>query len=65
MAYYNVVTKIIIGNLSPDADSVSGSLAKEITDYIETLDDSTGAIIDIQAVELDRGRIAYIIVHKG
>jgi hypothetical protein len=65
MANYNVVTKIIIGNLSPDADSVSGSLAKEITDYIETLDDSTGAIIDIQAVELDRGRIAYIIVHKG
>jgi hypothetical protein len=65
MADYNVVTKIIIGNLSPDADSVSGSLAKEITDYIETLDDSTGAIIDIQAVELDRGRIAYIIVHKG
>jgi hypothetical protein len=65
MANYNVVTKIIIGNLSPDADSVSGSLAKEITDYIETLDDSTGAIIDIQATELDRGRIAYIIVHKG
>ena len=65
MAVYNVVTKIIIGNLSPDADSVSGSLAKEITDYIETLDDSTGAIIDIQATELDRGRIAYIIVHKG
>jgi hypothetical protein len=65
MANYNVVTKIIIGNLSPDADSVSGSLAKEITDYIETLDDSSGAIVDIQAVELDRGRIAYIIVHKG
>lgn len=65
MANYNVVTKIIIGNLSPDADSVSGSLAKEITDYIETLDDTSGAIIDIQAVELDRGRIAYIIVHKG
>jgi hypothetical protein len=65
MAVYNVVTKIIIGNLSPDADSVSGSLAKEITDYIETLDDTSGTIIDIQAVELDRGRIAYIIVHKG
>lgn len=65
MAAYNVVTKIIIGNLSPDADTVTGSLAKEITDYIETLDDTSGAIIDIQAVELDRGRIAYIIVHKG
>lgn len=65
MATYNVVTKIIIGNLSPDADTVTGSLAKEITDYIETLDDTSGAIIDIQAVELDRGRIAYIIVHKG
>ena len=65
MATYNVVTKIIIGNLSPDADTVTGSLAKEITDYIETLDDTSGAIIDIQAVELDKGRIAYIIVHKG
>jgi hypothetical protein len=65
MAAYNVVTKIIIGNLSPDADTVTGSLAKEITDYIETLDDTSGAIVDIQAVELDRGRIAYIIVHKG
>lgn len=65
MATYNVVTKIIIGNLSPDADTVTGSLAKEITDYIETLDDTSGAIVDIQAVELDRGRIAYIIVHKG
>jgi len=65
MAAYNVVTKIIIGNLSPDADTVTGSLAKEITDYIETLDDTSGAIVDIQAVELDKGRIAYIIVHKG
>lgn len=65
MATYNVVTKIIIGNLSPDADTVTGSLAKEITDYIETLDDTSGAIVDIQAVELDKGRIAYIIVHKG
>lgn len=65
MAAYNVVTKIIIGNLSPDADTVTGSLAKEITDYIETLDDTSGAIVDIQAVELYRGRIAYIIVHKG
>jgi hypothetical protein len=64
MADYVTKTKIIIGTLSPDEDSVAGSLAKEINDYIETLDDTSEAIIDIQATELDKGRIAYIVLHK-
>lgn len=65
MANYNTITKVIINDISSDASSVTGSLAKEVNDYIQTLDDSSGAIIDIQAVKLDLTRVAYIIVHKG
>ena len=65
MADYNTITKVIINDISPAASSVTGSLAKEINDYIQTLDDSSGAIVDIQAVKLDLTRVAYIIVHKG
>ena len=65
MAIYNTTTKIIINDLSVKSDSTSGSLAKEINDYIQTLDDSTNAIVDIQAVKLDATRVAYIVVAKG
>ena len=65
MANYNTTTKIIINDVTSRADSVSGSLAKEINDYVQTLDDSSGAIVDIKAVMIDRSRIAYIILHKG
>tara|TARA_R100001463_G_scaffold70669_1_gene124345 strand:+ start:1165 stop:1362 length:198 start_codon:yes stop_codon:yes gene_type:complete len=65
MANYNTTTKIIINDLSVKSDSTAGSLAKEINDYIQTLDDSTNAIVDIQAVKLDASRVAYIVVAKG
>ena len=39
MANFDTVTKVIINDISPDA-SMSGSLAKEINDYIETIDDA-------------------------
>jgi|TARA_B100000965_G_C19353026_1_gene652667 hypothetical protein len=65
MANYNTTTKIIINDLSVKSDSTAGSLAKEINDYIQTLDDSTNAIVDIQAVKLDSTRVAYIVVAKG
>ena len=65
MANYNTTTKIIINDLSVKSDSTAGSLAKEINDYIQTLDDSTNAIVDIQAVKLDSIRVAYIVVAKG
>ena len=61
MADYNTITKVIINDISPAASDVAGSL----NDYIQTLDNSSGAIIDIQAVKLDLTRVAYIIVHKG
>jgi|TARA_R110002020_G_scaffold3910_2_gene17208 hypothetical protein len=65
MADYNTITKVIINDVSPAASSVAGSLAKEINDYIQTLDSTNNAIVDIQAVMLDRTRVAYIIVSTG
>jgi|TARA_R110002020_G_scaffold288684_2_gene504170 hypothetical protein len=65
MADYNTITKVIINEVSPEASDVAGSLAKEINDYIQSLDSTNNAIVDIQAVRLDRSRIAYIIVSTG
>jgi len=65
MADYNTITKVIINDISPAASSVVGSLAKEINDYIQTLDSTNNAIIDIQSIRLDRSRIAYIVVSTG
>tara|TARA_R110001606_G_scaffold385253_2_gene548703 strand:+ start:896 stop:1093 length:198 start_codon:yes stop_codon:yes gene_type:complete len=65
MANYNTITKVIINDISSDASSVTGSLAKEINDYIQTLDSTNNAIVDIQSVKLDRSRVAYIIVSTG
>ena len=62
MANFDTVTKVIINDVSPDASTVTGSLAKEINDYIETIDDAK--LVDIKAVMLDRSKIAYIIITK-
>ena len=62
MANFDTVTKVIINDVSPDASTVTGSLAKEINDYIETIDDAK--LVDIKAVMLDKSRIAYIVVTK-
>ena len=51
MADYNTITKVIINDISPAASDVAGSLAKEINDYIQTLDST------------DRSRVAYIILY--
>ena len=62
MANFDTVTKVIINDISVSASTVDGSLAKEINDYIETIDDAK--LVDIKAVMLDRTRIAYIIITK-
>ena len=62
MANFDTVTKVIINDVSPDASTVTGSLAKEINDYIETIDDAK--LVDIKAVMLDRSKIAYIVISK-
>ena len=62
MANFDTVTKVIINDISPDASTVSGSLAKEINDYIETIDDAK--LVATYAVMLDRTRVAFIIITK-
>ena len=62
MANFDTVTKVIINDVSVKDDSVAGSLAKEINDYIETIDDAK--LVDIKAVMLDRTRVAVIIITK-
>jgi|TARA_X000001388_G_C2120515_1_gene81275 hypothetical protein len=62
MANFNTSTKVIINDVSVKDDSVAGSLAKEINDYIETIDDAK--LVDIKAVMLDRTRVAVIIITK-
>ena len=37
MANFSTTTKVIINDITADADSVTDSLAKEINDYIETI----------------------------
>ena len=59
MANFSTTTKVIINDISGNADSVAGSLAAEINDYLETIDDAK--LVDTKAVMLDRSRIAYII----
>ena len=65
MAAYNTTTKVIIADLTDESDQTADSLAKRVNDYIQTLDDTTNTIIDIQSTMVNNGVIAYIIVHKG
>ena len=64
MAVYNANVKVIINDISSDADSVSGSLASDIKTFVNTLDSTTNEIISVQAVKLDMSRVAYIILYK-
>jgi len=52
MANYAVITKVIIHNkINNDADSVAGSYAKEVSDYLETIV-NTKTIRSIHSTEL-------------
>ena len=66
MAAYDTRVKIFISSkANADADSVAGSYAKEINDYIQTLDDGTGTILQMNTVELLNGSMMTILVHLG
>ena len=65
MANYNTRVKVIINEVTTDSDSTSGSLAKEINDFMQTLDSSSGTVQDIQSVKIDRNKIAYIVWYLG
>ncbi len=64
MANFNVTTKVIINTISPNADSVSGSYAKEVNDYIQSVDDSK-TIRSIHSVQMRDGRIMTVIIHDS
>ena len=52
MANYAVITKVIIHNkINNDADSVAGSYAKEVSDYLETIV-NTKSIRSIHSTEI-------------
>jgi len=63
MAAYNSNVKIVINDISDEADSVSGSLAADIKAAVNALDSTSQAIIDVQCVKLDSSRVAYIILY--
>jgi len=52
MANYAVITKVIIHNkINNDADTVAGSYAKEVSDYLESIV-NTKTIRSIHSTEL-------------
>lgn len=66
MAAYSVTTKIlIVDSNNTAADSVTGSAAKAISDYIETLDSTTGAIYFLTITPISNSRVHVCIVHKS
>ena len=64
MTAYAVTTKIIIGEPSTLADSVTGSFAKAISDYIETIDDSK-TIRSTSMARISNALMAFTIVHDA
>jgi len=67
MAAYNTITKIIVGQIpSGTEDSgTSGTLSKQINDFWQTLDTSSGAVQSMTSVQLSRYTVAVIIVYLG
>ena len=63
MAAYNANCKIVINDISAEADSVSGSLAADIIAAVYALDSTSEAILDVSVVKLDATRVAYIILY--
>jgi hypothetical protein len=64
MANYNTTTKVIIEDIDTRPDSQSGSYAKEVNDYLETVD-NTKTIRSINSVVTKEGRVATIIIHDS
>jgi len=64
MANFAVVTKVIIHNKDVSgADTVEGSYAKKISDYLESVD-SGKTIRSIHSFEMD-GIVTTVIIHDS
>jgi len=64
MANYNTTTKVIINEVNAASDSTSGSYAKELNDYLETVD-NTKTIRSIHSIQMRDGRIMTTVVHDS
>ena len=66
MANYGVITKVIIhSKVSSEADTVAGSYAKEVSDYLESVD-NTKTIRSIHSSELaSSGAVMTVIIHDS
>lgn len=65
MAAYAVTTKILLVDSNDSAaDSVTGSAAKTVSDYIETLDLTTNAIYYFTVTPVSNSKVQVMIVHK-
>jgi len=64
MAPFAVVTKIIFGFPTDEADTVAGSLAKKISDYIETVT-NTKTIRSITSSKVQGNQVMITIIHDS
>ena len=66
MAAYNTRFKVIVNDTNVAADTVAGSWAKEVNDYVQTLDATTGEILQMGSFPLGGGgKVCTWILHKG
>ena len=63
MANYNTTTKVLIGDVSEKADSVTGSIAKEISDYLQTID--TGKTLLAIGLTIHAHKLVAMIIHDS
>jgi len=63
MAAYAVITKVIVHNKEIDgADTVDGSYAKKVSDYLESIENDR-TIYSIHSVEKLDGSMVTVIIH--
>jgi hypothetical protein len=64
MPNYDIKTKVIISDYSTSDCSTEGSCAKDINDYIETIN-KTKDIISISQSMTSEGKLMTVIIHDS
>jgi len=65
MTAYDVVTKIIIADITDTADTTATSMAGLISDYLETLDSTSNPIYGIDVNRTGGNQFMAVIVTKA
>lgn len=63
MAVYDTKVKIIVGSANATQDSASTGLAKEVNDYVKTLDSTDDEVLFISSSSITPGSMSVMIVH--